>query len=88
MSPSEAAVIEKVKTSWTFAMKSTPPTRLEARDLNNASFDHSELVRAINGSIKRFQAFGRPLFGDSDVIDKDKTTILRSSMLDLCILRA
>lgn len=87
MSTSEVAVVEKVKAAWTTAMLSCPPTRLEGRDLKNMEMDHSELVRAINGSIKRFQSFGAPLFGDSDVIEKDKITILRSSMLDLCILR-
>jgi hypothetical protein len=87
MSPSEVSIVEKVKAAWSHAMLSIPPTRLEGRDLNNMEIDHSELVRAINGSIKRFQAFGAPLFVASDVIEKDKTTILRSSMLDLCILR-
>jgi len=87
MSPSEVALVEKVKSSWTSAMQSVPPTRLEGRDLKNMEMNHSELVRAINQAIKRFQAFGAPLFGESDVIDRDKRTILRSSMLDLCILR-
>ncbi|XP_059475007.1 thyroid hormone receptor beta-A-like isoform X2 [Neocloeon triangulifer] len=88
MSQNEALSVEKVKLAWTSAIQHVPPTRLEGRDLNNMNFDHAELVRAINGSIRRFQAFASPLFVDTDVADEDKKTILKSCMLDLCILRA
>ncbi|XP_065342619.1 thyroid hormone receptor beta-A-like isoform X1 [Cloeon dipterum] len=88
MSPAEAGAIEKVKQAWSNSMQLIPATRLEGRDLSNMDFNHTECIRAINGSIKRFQVFASPLFVDTDVVDKDKKTILKSCMLDLCILRA